>query len=476
MKKLAKWSAVGMLVPALVWGNWAEVTKFVEGNGDGNLSAGYSMDVDNNYLVVGAPDENGSYGVHDGAVYVFTKDSETEAWTPFDKIEGYFNESLGTDVAVKDMGGNNVFVVAGGPDYEFYNGKTRTTEYKDIIDVYALSSSGHFRYMQTFYDTNGSGLGTSVDLASFIETSGIPPNVTTEDKGILVVAGEPFSSTADGRVITYAFSLMDGNSSNWKSFTVSDPGLVYNHYGHAVAVTDDKNYFIIINGRAHLAVGAPQEDVQTADDSTTYTDKGAVYVYELDGTFSDGFSWSKEARLTQDVNGLIRLGNEYAHNSRFGTSVDLTDWNLVVGALIENTVPSNSLGTYLGEADIFSLHDVDTNSWDFNTTFVQPQNPKLIGSELYGYSVAIDENNIVAVGAPNYDGTGAVFVFGYDANTSTWKEMGMVIGQGEGALGTSVDILSNGNVIAGDPKNDTIGVYEWKQMEVNPALLMYLLN
>lgn len=475
MKKLAKWSAIGTLVPALVWGNWAEVTKFVEGNGDGNLSVGFSMDVDNNYLVVGAPDENSTYGEHAGAVYVFTKDTEAEGkWVPFEKIEGYSNESFGTDVAVRDMGGDDVFVAAGGPDYEFYNGKTGTTEYKDVVSIYNISD-GHFVPMITFYDTNGSGLGTSVDLASFIETSGFPPNVTTKDKGILVVAGEPFSSTADGRVITYAFSLMDENTSNWKSFTVSDPGLVYNHYGHAVAVTDDKNYFITINRRAHLAVGAPDEDVEPTGGGNTYTNKGAVYVYELEGSFSDGFSWSKETRLIQDVNGLLLPGNEYANNSRFGTSVDLTQWHLVAGALIENIVPSNSIGTYIGEANVFSLHDVDTNSWDLNTTFIQPKNPKWMGSEQFGYAVAIDENNRVAVGAPNYNDAGAVFVFGYNTNAARWTEMGMVTGQGSGALGTSVSI-SGENLITGDPENDTVKVFEWKDMKVNPAIIMYLLN
>ena len=474
MKKLTKWSAVGMLVPALVWGNWAEVTKFVEGNGDGNLSAGYSMDVDNNYLVVGAPDENGTYGEHDGAVYVFTKDTETEGkWVPFDKIEGYFNESLGTDVAVKDMGGDDVYVAAGGPDYEFYNAKTRTTEYKDVVDIYSISN-GHFRYMRTFSDTNGSGLGTSVDLASFQEVTGINNIV---DKGILVVAGEPtFSGNQDGRVVTYAFSFMDGTS-GWQSFSVSDTGLIYNHYGHAVAVTDDNKgaWAIYGNNRAHLAVGAPDEDVQNTDGSKTYTDKGAVYVYELEGSFSDGFSWSKETRLIQDVNGLLFTGNEYANNSKFGTSVDLTQWHLVAGALIKNIVSSHMIGTYIGEADVFSLQDVSENSWDLNTTFIQPKNPKLIGSEQFGYAVAIDENNRVAVGAPNYNDTGAVFVFGYDNNVNTWTERGMITGKHAGALGTSVDI-SDGNIITGDPENDTIKVYEWKDMGINPALIMYLLN
>ncbi len=473
MKKIVRWGIAGALIPVLAWGNWTEVTKFVEGAGDGNLSAGYSIDADNDYLVVGAPDENGSYGPHDGAVYVYKKSSSGE-WVPQDRIAGYYNESLGTDVAVRDMGSEGVYIAAGAPDYEFYNAKTGTTTYRDTVKVYSQNVAGNFVTMWVFYDANGSGLGSSVDLASFTEISGIPPNITTQDKGILVVAGVPFSSTADGKVSTYAFSLTDGNSSNWKSFTISDPGLVYNHYGHAVAVTDDLKFSVAVNGRAHLAVGAPDEDVQNSGGTETYTDKGAVYVYELDGTFSGGFSWTKEARLTQDVDGALRSGSEYADASRFGTSVDLTQRHLVAGALIENVV-STLTTIHVGEADLFSLYDISANGWDHNTTFIQPENPDPAASERFGYAVSIDTQNMITVGAPDFGGTGAVFVYGYDTNSSDWLAAGTIVGQSAGALGSSVDTCE-GNVIAGDPDNDSVSVFEWKEPNMNPALLMYLLN
>ncbi len=474
MKNLARWGVIGIFVPVLAWGNWAEVMKIVEGNGDGNLSAGYSIDVDKDYLVIGAPKERGNYGPHDGALYIFEKNAATGKWIPKDHVRGYFNESLGTDVAVVDMGSDGVYVAAGGPDYEDNGTNPGSTIYRDAIEIYSMDTQGRFRYMNRFTDDNGSGLGSSVDMADYIEISGSLLNHTTDDKGILIVAGEPFSGTADGRVVTYAFSLMDGNSSNWKSFTVSDPGLVYNHYGHAVAVTHDNNFDVVINGRAHLAVGAPDEDVRNSRGTETYTDKGAVYVYELDGTFSGGFSWAKETRLTQDVDGVLRSGTEYADDSRFGISVDLTRWYLVAGALIENVV-STLTTTYVGEADLFSLQNISGNGWELNATFVQPENPDPAVSEKFGYAVAMDGQKMITVGAPDFGGTGAVFVFGYDTNSSDWREAGTIVGKSAGALGSSVDTL-DGKVIAGDPDNDSVSVFEWKGPNVNPALLMYLLN
>ncbi len=477
MKKIWRWGIAGALIPVLAWGNWTEVTKFVEGSEDGNLSAGYSMDSDNAYLVVGAPDENGSYGPHDGAVYIYKRSGSGE-WVPQDRIAGYYNESLGTDVAVRDMGSDGVYIAAGAPDFEFYSPKTHTTIYRDEVKVYSMNMAGDFVAMKVFSDANGTGLGTSVDLAGFLQAEGSPANSTIVDKGIMVVAGEPFSSEADGKVVTYAFSLMDGNDSNWKSFTVSDPGLIYNHYGHAVAVTEERNGALEMygNNRAHLAVGAPDEDVQNAEGSQTYPDKGAVYVYKLSGTFSDGFSWTKEARLTQDVDGYLLDDFKYSQESRFGTSVDLTLWHLVVGALKKNVVSSQVPAPYpVGEADLFSLHDVTANSWDLNRTFRQPEDPNLGGSERFGYSVAIDGLRSIAVGAPDFGDGGAVFVYGFDRDRSDWQAEGMIVGRSAGALGTSVE-TSFYKIIAGDPDNDSVSVFEWKEQNMNPALLMYLLN
>lgn len=472
MKKVKKWAAAALCLPLMLSANWAEVTSFVEGAGDGNLSFGYSVDAGGDYLIVGAPDENGSYGPHDGAAYVFKKDVDGQ-WMPVDKIEGYFNASLGKDVAIKDYGADGVYAAVGMPDYEFYDGKTGTTEYRDVVQVLALSTPGNFRTMRTFYDINGTGLGSNVDIVGFTQTSGIPPNVHLDDKGVIVVAGEPNYSTADGRVVSYAFSFMDGTT-DWKSFTLSDTGAIYNHFGHAVAATDDLKGIFTYNGRAHLAVGAPDEDVQD-DQSNTYTDKGAVYVYELNGTFSSGFSWSKEERLTQDVNGVLLPSIHYTEGSHFGTAVDLTQWQLVAGALMENIASNYFLGHYIGEADVFSLRDVVANSWEYNSSFVQPENPDIMGSERFGAAVAIDTNNRVVVGAPAFNDTGAVFVYGYDNETHDWIDEGSFTGRSAGALGTAVD-LADGQVVAGDPENDKTGIYEWREMDVNPALLMYLLN
>ena len=73
---------LSLLSSVMLFGGWTEVEKMVGGSGDGTLDYGYSVAVDGDYMVIGAPVEYAG----DGAVYIFKTDANNN-WTPFQKID-----------------------------------------------------------------------------------------------------------------------------------------------------------------------------------------------------------------------------------------------------------------------------------------------------------------------------------------------------------------------------------------------------
>lgn len=472
MKVLLRIAFLGLMAVGVAFGDWIEAEKIVQGSGDDNLSFGYSIDIDGDYAVVGAPDENGSYGEHDGAVYVFKKNSSGE-FAAYDKVIGYFDESLGTDVAIKDFGSHGVFMAAGAPDYEFYNGKTHTTYYYDNLRIYELNTtSNHFEYLKVISNDDGTGLGTSVDIGSFIETAGTFPNTYTVDAGIIIVAGAP----QDNRVSTYFYNT---GTQEWKDVNLT-VGAADDEFGFSVAVLDDRIYPLFLDQpRSRVIIGAPKTDVDNPYNSDTYPNRGAAYVYALNGTFSNDFNWVHETKIIQPISQYLITGSHHNSNSQFGYAVDISSKTIAIGALKKNIGSDFLLGADVGEVSILSLQNSITNEWGDLKVMIQPSNPSL-GTEEYGAAVALDGNETVVVGAPAFRDdsnimTGAVFHYSYNSSSTNWDLNGSYIGTVEGKLGTAVDIADT-KTYGGDPENDSVSVLQEINKGVNPALLMYLLN
>lgn len=472
MKVLLRIAFLGLMAVGVAFGDWIEAEKVVQGSGDDNLSFGYSIDIDGNYAVVGAPDENGSYGEHDGAVYIFKKDSSGD-FAAYDKVVGDKNESLGTDVAIKDFGSHGVFMVAGAPDYESYDNSTHTTSYFNAFMFYRLDvATNHFILMDGTFGLSTTGLGTSLDIGSFIEYAGTFPNYYTVAAGIIIVEGEPQVHRVNTR-----FYNIETEESQYASLTVGAPD---DEFGFSVAVLDDIIHPIYaVQPRSRVIIGAPKTDIDNPYNSDTYSDKGAAYIYDLNGTFSDGFNWIHETKITQPISSIPLLNAHYNSNCQFGYAVDISDETVAIGALKKNIGSDFSLGAYVGEVSILSLQNSITNEWGDLKVMFQPSNPSL-GTEEYGAAVALDGNETVVVGAPAFRDdsnvmTGAVFHYSYNSSSTNWDLNGSYIGTVEGKLGTAVDIADT-KTYGGDPENDSVSVIQEMNKGVNPALLMYLLN
>jgi len=154
-------------------------------------------------------------------------------------------------------------------------------------------------------------------------------------------------------------------------------------------------------------------------------------------------------------------------DDRFGTSVAIDGDYALIGApgvdydTSGNSVIDDYTEENFGQAYLFKRSQDGTNSWVFFRTL----RPASIGyHDGFGYSVAINAaEGIAVVGAP-YRGTGGgednpgVYVFRKDeGGTNTWGEECQLSGDSTTtAFGESVDISSNGQYIIVGARKETI--------------------
>jgi len=462
MKKSIIPALVTMLIPVMVLASLTEVMQIAR---QGNTAFGFSVDSDGDFVAVGAPDENG------GAVYVFKKNASGEL-VQLDHINKLADRpsAFGRDVAIKDFGDDGLYLAVGAPD--FSQDSPWGTIHQDVVHIFEFNTTTEkFESFHSMYRNDGDGCGTAIDMAAFTEykfsdLEGLP-TIQLVDKGLLLLVGEENYSSGDGEIVLYSYSF---ETNNWKDVSISDNGEVLNHYGHSIALTDDKVH-PLIHCRAKIVVGAPDENLNDIF-SNTYSKKGAVYVYELNATHTDGFTIGNEKKLHQYV-GLVQSGNTITQESKFGTSVDIANdkSTMIVGALKTEIVSANLQSEAPGAAYIYNL----TNSSDRNASLEQPTNPSS-KSEEFGAAVSIDSNGVAVVGAPifknkNGDTTGAVFNFIRTENG--WQPGGLYLGQSENRVGFAVENFGD-TILSGDPKAEILTVL--KSVSFNPSILMYLLN
>ena len=180
-----------------------------------------------------------------------------------------------------------------------------------------------------------------------------------------------------------------------------------------------------------LLVGAPKNDGNG-------TDAGHARVYE----FSNG-NW-------------IQLGNDIdgeAANDLSGFSSDISDDGLTIAIGAEN---NDGNGTDAGHIRVYTYSN---NSWIQQGSDIEGE---AVG-DLFGYFVSLSsDGSIVAIGAPDNDGSGtdAGHIRVYKLTTGNWVQLGLDI-DGENAgdsFGSSLSLSSSGMALAaGAPDNDGNG-------------------
>lgn len=247
-----------------------------------------------------------------------------------------------------------------------------------------------------------------------------------------LVVGTPHSTTnagADaGKVIVY-----QKNGDDWDEFQVlaDAEGNTFQNYGFSV---DMKSSVLVVG-----AIGTFQQGPFT----------GKALVYEFDGT-----DW----QLTNAIQASDAGAGNY-----FGHSVATNGTRIVVGAIKANGKEDASGAAY----DFTKVNGV----WTFANKLVADDG---VANDNFGYSVDINDDNVVVVGSPNQsdfiDKSGAAYVFSTDGTVYTQTSKLKAFGRTEkDFLGTSVAINRNdivaGAFLADGLSNNAGSVYYFRNEE-----------
>lgn len=204
-------------------------------------------------------------------------------------------------------------------------------------------------------------------------------------------------------------------------------------FGSAVVVTASECF-----------ISAPNSKTDSLFNNSLVGGSGAVYVYKrVNGTYIQ----------TQKITALDRDGGE-----QFGSSIDVqNDW-LVVGAREENRLPSGVNGVDGGAVYIYKKN-TGTGNWDFYQEVVIPSR---VSYDALGNAVAID-GDVIVVGDNRHDNndigsnltsSGAVYVFRLIAGVWTFEQKltaptpRILLGA---QFGYSLDVVGN-RIVVGAPE------------------------
>jgi hypothetical protein len=415
---------------------------------------GYSVDVGENYAVVGAP--GASMG---GAVYIFKKDSSGK-WVEVQKIEGVdaaispssqFEstdevaiDKFGQDVALAESPGTSdipAMIVVGAPSTSVYHdGMNYTTGAACIYELNTTSRMwqqqdecmlGALFRVDSAYE---SAFGSSVDISSWMDVQGASATIAIGDPhydrkymnmGLVTLLGY----SASGWSATGAVLGSGGASASSDVF-----------FGKCVALYRD----IAI-------VGSPGENIEDpngSDDSVDIIEEvGAVYFLAMDGSVIGGYTPPHE---------------ETVGGHHFGSSVDIHGGYAIVGEEHREGGTSN--------AAVYILKEQEDGTWTGHNYIEN-------NSTGFGYSVAINDTH-AAVTALNGPAVGAFYAYEKDAdgNWNTQAPFYWLDSAKENAFGIDVGLYGD-DVLVGAPLSEEVKEFNYvKKNLFQPSVMMYLLQ
>jgi hypothetical protein len=326
---------------------------------------GASVDIYDNFVVVGAPDDTAK-GVAGGAAYVFSKSDGN--WKQVAKLSSPApgaNDDFGQAVSI-----SGDLIVVGAP-------KRNTSGVTEKGAAYVFKRTGHvWNYVASLTVSNGAAydhFGTAV---------------TTN--GTYAIIGAPDADN-NGKLnagLAYVFGLQNGAWTQKIMLQASDPSAEAK-YGYSIDIWQTR-----------LVVGAPAAPVPHNGN----TNGGAAYIYN--NTDAAGFTWILANKITP-------VG--YTHNDmEFGYAVAIEGDNIVVGAPNYSGIGggySTSLG--LGCAVRFKYQN---GTWSFVNII-----PEYVEFHRAGTSVALS-GGIPLYGMPKTgDGRGKVVV-GFNPTRDVYSE------------------------------------------------------
>jgi hypothetical protein len=355
----------------------AELTASGGASGD---NFGYSVAVDGDTAVVGAPHAESSTGT----AYVFTDSGGS--WVQSAELSAPGASEFGWSVAIS---GGTIAVGAPGPAagsgaVYVFTGSGGTWSTPTVVNAAGANFFGSSVALAggTLVVGASDGAGASADGHVFVFTDSGGPwaqqaeldgdptgafgwSVATD--GDTVVVGEPFAAIGSGSANGKAY-VFTGAGGTWSAPTVltASDAATGDQFGGSVAVSGGTAVIGAVGKNDHA---------------------GAAYV------FTAGSGWTQQAELAASDGGA---------NDQFGASVALSGGNLLVGAFGHNPV----VGNFVGVAYLFSGAGA---SW--------PQQAELSANDAadqdhFGWSVAMSGSTLLVGADLKNNETGAAYVFG----------------------------------------------------------------
>ena len=247
---------------------------------------GYSVAIDGDTAVIGAPFDDLGAGEKQGSAYVFVRAAATNTWSFQAKLtasDGANGVSFGSDVAIS---GNTIVVGTGIVFVSF-------TTSAEAEAAYVFTRSGE----------------TWTQQQKLTPTDGVPGEAfgsTVSISGETIVVGAPFHGTPD-RGAAYVFARAGRAWSQQQKLFAPNPGQNETHYGYSVAVSGDT-----------IIVGAPR-----------YGNGGQIHAYVRTGTEPN--VWALQQIMSaNDTNVCDGLGIEVALSGN--TLIASTNRGLYTGA------------------------------------------------------------------------------------------------------------------------------------------------
>lgn len=363
---------------------------------DGNASDwfGYSVAIDGNHAIIGAPDVNDSTGA--AYIYEFNNGSWTQMakLTAFDGGEAgdYFGNSvsISAEYAVVGAVGDDDYM---GAAYLFKNIDSNWTAYAkfvasddDIDDRFgqSVSISGDCAVVgawlndasgvnsgsiYVFYRYNGGteDWGQQARLEASDAAAQDRFGYSVSINGEYIIAGAIGDDNYKGSA--YIFKYKNSAWTQQAKLTAAD-GATSDKFGTSVS-TD--GYYAIVGARLNDEKGE---------------DAGAAYIYEPNKT--DSNNWDQKAELT---------ASDAAENDYFGTSVAIGQGRALVGAYANDDNGSSS-----GSAYIFEPNEINPDDWIQSAKLTAPD---ANAGDYFGFSVAVGIGRQAIVGARGDDDNGS---------------------------------------------------------------------
>jgi hypothetical protein len=328
-----------------------------------NSNFGFSIDYDNNTLLVGAPltvlDSNEGNPVnYAGAAYFFEKRGTSWIQTKFTSVEAAnsLGENLGTSVKL-----NKEYAFIGAP-YAF------DSSYLSAGAVYVLrkGENGWNRFQKllpTDYD-----LFTSPDFGASISSG-----------GDYLAIGSPNENHSSG--VVYLFHLSNGYWILQQKITAKDAinGI---YFGGSVDLDGDR---LIVGSYSNKTDSAGENELMMA---------GAAYIFTRTGEF-----WHQIIKLVP--------GNR-ARSDKFGYSVAIEDNIAVVGAPYKSYQDPVTLQYMFESTGTVFVFKNDSGKWVQN----QIINAVFQPGAHFGMSMDLKDGALL-IGAPEKDGVDTIKNYGY---------------------------------------------------------------